>query len=295
MEQVAVTGRFAVGSACEALGVSRSGFYAHRRKPEGMRRREEATSLRPCIRKVFEESRRSYGSPRVAAALRREGVRCGKNRVARLMRDEGLRARRKRRFRPRTTDSSHGGPFAPNRLGRNNGPPAAPDSVWVSDITYLPTGEGWLYLATVVDLFSRRVVGWETRPSLESELVESALAKAFRQRKPGAGLLVHSDRGVQYAAKTVRRLLAREQAIASMSRPANCYDNAFQESFFSSFKRETGIEVDVPKTRREAELVTFDYIEMFYNPRRLHSSLAYKSPNEHEQQFRSQKTHTNCS
>lgn len=285
-----MAGSFTVGESCEALGVSRSGFYAHLRKPQGLRRRRQAMTLRPWVRKVFENSRGTYGSPRVAAALRREGIACGKNCVARLMREEGLRARQKKRFRPATTNSCHGGPFAPNRLQAAARVPAAPDSVWVSDITYLSTGEGWLYLATVVDLFSRRVVGWQTHPTLEATLVEGALSKAFNQRSPGQGLIVHSDRGVQYAAKTVREMLRNKQALPSMSRPANCYDNAFQESFFSSLKRETGIERDVPPTRRKAELLVFDYIETFYNPKRLHSSLGYLSPIEHELEFRKPKT-----
>jgi transposase InsO family protein len=234
------------------------------------------------IKPIFTQSRRTYGSPRVTAALRRDGERCGKNRVARLMRENQLKARQKRRFVPHTTQSNHDLPIAPNWLAKVPAP-ARPDQVWVVDITYIATSEGWIYLAVVLDACSRKVVGWAVGISLETTLVAEALARAQKERRPPPGLLHHSDRGVQYASNAYRTLLANHHITPSMSRPANPYDNAIAESFMATFKTECF--EHLPRTRAEAKLKVFDYLETFYNPRRLHSALGYKSPVEFENQF----------
>ena len=229
------------------------------------------------IAPIFAESRQTYGSPRLTAALRQQGRRCGKNRVARLMRENRLVPRQKRkRWKPTTTDSHHACPVVENWLSKLPAPDR-PDQVWVADITYLDTGEGWLYLAGLLDACTRRVVGWQTGESLGASLVTQAWQKAVRSRRPGPGLLHHSDRGVQYASGAMRVLLAEQGAAASMSRKGNCYDNAMMESFWATLKAEC-FHGARPATRQTARLQVFDYIEGFYNRRRLHSSLGYQSP-----------------
>jgi putative transposase len=276
-----VASRYPVVKACEALGVSRSGYYANKKRPPSNRqRRDEA--LKPKVRQAFERNKRNYGSPRIMIELRREGDRLGKNRVARLMREQGLRAKSKRRWRPRTTQQDPKLGAAPNLLAQVP-KPGAPDHVWVSDITYLPTEEGWQYLAVVMDLFSRRVVGWATADTLETSLISKALERAIRLRGHSPGLIHHSDRGCQYASRDYRNQLSSAGICASMSRTGNCYDNATMESFFATLKTEV-FNRTTANTRRHAELMVFDYIETFYNPRRLHSSLGYKSPIEFELQ-----------
>lgn len=272
---------FEVEALAQALEVSPSGFYAHQLKPERPRAQADQ-KLVPKIKTIFKESRRTYGSPRVCAALRRQGERCGKNRVARLMRQTQLKARQKRRFVPRTTESDHDLPIAPNWLSKVPAP-ARPDQVWVVDITYIATGEGWIYLAIILDACSRKVVGWAMSSSLETTLVTAALSRAQKERRPGPGLLHHSDRGVQYASGAYRALLAVLKITPSMSRLANPYDNAFAESFMATLKTECFEET--PTTRAQASLRVFDYIETFYNSKRLHSALGYKSPVEFENQF----------
>ena len=272
---------YQVEQLAQTLEVSLSGFYRHQEKAEGARAREDR-ELASKIKPIFGQSRRTYGSPRIRAALSRQGQRCGKNRIARLMRENGLRARQKRRFVPRTTQSDHDLPVAPNRLAEVP-TPNRPDQVWVVDITYIPTVEGWIYLAVVLDACSRKVVGWAVAPSLETSLVTEALKRARRHRFPSPGLLHHSDRGSQYASSAYRALLATFQITASMSRTGNPYDNALAESFFATLKTECFEQT--PATRAEARLKLFDYIETFYNPRRLHSALGYKSPVEFENQF----------
>jgi putative transposase len=269
---------YQVEEMAQALEVSSGGFYAHQHKPEGARRQQDQ-KLAEKMRSLFEQSRRTYGSPRLCAALRREGERCGKNRVARLMRQHGLRARQKRRFVPRTTQSDHDQPIAPNWLAKIHAP-CLPDQVWVVDITYIATGEGWVYLAVVLDGCSRRVVGWSLGLSLETTLVTEALERARQSRRPSPGLLHHSDRGVQYASSAYRALLGIYQIVPSMSRTGNPYDNAMAESFFATFKTECL--TNMPSTRAEAKLMVFDYIETFYNSKRLHSALKYQSPVEFE-------------
>lgn len=267
---------------CQTLAVSRAGFYAHRHKPERPRYQQDQKLL-SLLRQEFSASRKSYGSPRLQVALRRQGLPCGKNRVARLMRQAGLRARQKRRFRPCTTQSNHGLAIAENWLAKVP-TPARPNQVWVSDITYLPTQEGWLYLAMTLDACSRKVIGWYTSDSLETFMVTAALKLARQRRGPAPGLLHHSDRGVQYASSACRALLAHYQITASMSRKGNCYDNAQAESFFATLKTEA-FEDGIPATRAQAKQQVFSYIEAFYNTRRLHSALSYQSPVEFENQF----------
>jgi len=272
---------YQVETLAQALEVSPSGYYAHQHKSQGARQRQDQ-QLAAQIQTLFAQSRRTYGSPRICAALRRQGVRCGKNRVARLMRQHHWQARQKRRFVPRTTQSKHGLPIAPNWLAKVP-TPDRPDRVWVVDITYIATAEGWIYLAVILDACSRKVVGWAMAVSLETPLVSEALARAQKERRPQPGLLHHSDRGIQYASSAYRALLANFKITPSMSRPANPYDNALAESFMATFKTECFEQM--PASRAQAKLKVFDYIETFYNPRRLHSALGYQSPVEFENQF----------
>jgi transposase InsO family protein len=271
---------FPTQPVCQALQVSRSGFYAHRTKPERPRRKRDA-ELKPKIQKAFEQSRHTYGSPRILIELQREGERCGRNRVARLMGMLGLRAITKRRFKPCTTTQSDPKlAVSPNWL-KQIPRPNAPDQVWISDITYLPTREGWHYLAVTMDLFSRRVVGWATGSSLETTLVAKALERAIAMRGKPPGLIHHSDRGCQYASREYRNALNAAGITSSMSRKGNCYDNATMESFFATLKTEV-FNRHIAQTRHQAQLLVFDYIETFYNPKRIHTSLGGKSPLEFE-------------
>jgi putative transposase len=266
--------RYPVTVLCRVLAVSRSGFYAWSRRGESTRQRANRL-LRPIIRAEHLASRGTYGSPRLQVALRARGHRVGRNRLARLMREDGLQARRRRRFRV-TTNSNHHRPVAPNRLDRRFYADA-PNQAWVSDLTYLWTAAGWLYLCVVLDLYSRRVVGWAMSASLGRELVLQALRMAFSMRAHPQGVLCHSDRGSQYASADVRNLLAQHGATASMSGRGNCFDNAVAESFFATLKIE--LVRDQRFTNREqAWREVFDYIEIFYNQQRLHSYLGYQSP-----------------
>jgi putative transposase len=258
-----------------ALDVSRSGYYRWLKAPES-KRAQAARQLTRHIRRVHLASRQSYGSPRVFHKLRQEGVKTSENRVARLMQAAGIKARSKRAFRPRTTDSNHPHPIAPNRL-KTDPAPTAPNQVWVADITYIRTLEGWIYLAAVMDLFSRKIVGWALAPSLETALVKEALQRALASRRPTAGLLHHSDRGSQYASSAFGALLQSWKIKPSMSGPACCYDNAAMESFWSTLKTE--IHSPAPfENIQTARRAIFVYIETFYNPKRLHSALDYQSP-----------------
>jgi putative transposase len=271
-----------VSTLCRVLKVSRQGFYAWLRREPSARQREDA-ALNLSIRAAFEDSERRYGSPRVRMALRSRGVRTGRNRVARLMRQQGLVARPRRRRKVVTTNSKHNYGIAPNLVARNFRP-AGPNQIWATDITYIETTQGWLYLAVVLDLFSRRVVGWSMQPFLDRRLVVAALEMAIKSRRPGKGLLHHSDRGVQYACDDYRRLLNDAEIVPSMSRKGNCLDNAVVESFFSTLKQEL-VYRRCFKSHDEARIAIFTFIEAFYNRTRLHSTLGYLSPMQYEQRL----------
>jgi putative transposase len=266
--------RWPVAPMCEVLSVSRSGFYAWRSRLPSAREREDRR-LAVEIASIHAESRRRYGSPRVHAELRERGSGAGRKRIARLMREQGLRARQKRRFRT-TTDSRHDLPIADNVLDRRF-EASEPNAVWVTDITYLWTDEGWLYLVVILDLFSRRVVGWSMSDRITRQLTLDALEMALLRRRPPHGLIHHSDRGSQFASGDYRRMLAEHGIVCSMSRRGNCWDNAVAESFFSSLKIELVYETEW-STRAEARSDVFEYLEGFYNGQRRHSSLGYLSP-----------------
>jgi len=272
---------FPVQRLCSVLGVSPSGYYAWRERPVSVRRQANQ-KLMLEIRAIHNRSRKTYGSPRVHAELRASGFRASKNRVARLMRAENLQGRRKKK-RPRTTDSQHSHPVAPNRLNRDFHA-TRPNEKWLADITYIPTAEGWLYLAVVLDLFSRKIVGWAFAATLESCLVEQAFRMAVQDRSALNELLHHSDRGSQYAGGAYQRLLVDQHIQTSMSRPGNCYDNAPMESFFSTLKCEH-VHFQNYRTRQEATTDIFSYIVGFYNRQRRHSSLGYLSPEEFERRY----------
>jgi len=270
-----------IAMLCENLLVSTSGFYdwdARRRAP-GPRAAEDL-ALADEIVAIHSGSRQTYGAPRIHAELRDRGRRHGRNRIARLMRQKRIVGRQKGRHRVQTTDSNHDHPIAPNRLAQAP-PTSAPNQIWVADITYIPTDEGWLYLAGVLDLHSRRIVGWAMSPTIDSALVISALSMATLHRSPPPGLLFHSDRGVQYAAGNFRDALAAAGLVPSMSRRGNCYDNASMESFWSTLKLELVYRGHFV-THRQAQSEIFDFIETFYNRQRRHTSLGGLSPADFE-------------
>jgi putative transposase len=267
---------------CRILGVSRSGYYAWGRREPGRQAQTDAQMM-VAVRRIFTESRQTYGSPRVTAALRQAGQVCNHKRVERLMRQAGLSGRSRKRFRVQTTDSQHELPIAPNRL--SPAPPCtAPDQVWLTDITYIWTQEGWLFLTCLLDLYSRKIVGWAMGESLATTLPLLALRMALTRRQPGKGLLHHSDRGVQFASQDYRRQLALHGLLASMSRKGNCYDNAAMESFWSTLKQELVYRCQF-QTRAQARQAIFEWIEVFYNRTRLHSSLGFHSPVDFENQL----------
>jgi transposase InsO family protein len=269
-------GAHSIGLLCALLGVSRSGYYQWQAARPSQRQRTDAT-LKAEIARFHRQSRGNYGAPRIVEDLREAGCRTSRRRCARLMRQLGVRGKKKHRRKPRTTDSRHGRPVAPN-LVKSAAAPSAPNQVWVTDITYLETGQGWLYLAAILDAWSRRVVGWACAPTLAAPLVIAACQAALKQRRPPAGTIHHSDRGSQYTDAQLLELLNTAGLARSMSRAGNCYDNAKIESFWSTLKTETELDVIIPATRQEAELAVFDYIETFYNPKRRHSSLGQISP-----------------
>ena len=276
-------GTHSVSLLCRALGVSPQAYYQWRKRELSPRRRNNE-ALIERIRSVHQSSRRTYGSPRVHRELRAQGVQCSRKRVARLMRAHGVRAKTVRRFRV-TTDSAHALPVASNLLDRQF-TVATPNRAWVTDITYVPTREGWLYLCVFLDLFSRRVVGWAMSERMTAELVTSALSMAVQQRHPGTGLLIHSDRGSQYASELYQRHLSVHQFVCSMSRKGNCWDNSVAESFFHTLKGELIHHADY-QTRAQARTEIFEFIEVFYNRTRHHSTLDYQPPllfeRQHEQ------------
>lgn len=271
-----------VVALCRVMSVSTSGYYNWRHREPSLRARRDDV-LSTHLRAIHTASRETYGSPRIHAELRRQGFRVGRKRVARLMRTNALRGNRPRPFK-QTTDSEHGRAVAPNHLLQNF-ESTEPDRIWVADITYIRTWEGWLYLAVVVDLFSRRVVGWAADSHMRTELALDALQMAFSRRAPGPHLIHHSDRGSQYAAKAYVDALADQGAVASMSERGDCYDNAVAESFFGTLKTEL-VHRTVWPTRDKARHAIREYIEHFYNPVRMHTKLGFKSPAEFERAYK---------
>jgi transposase InsO family protein len=271
--------QFPVDLMCVVFKVSRSGYYAWKERPSSAQaaRREQLVER---IEHVHQESRQRYGSPRIHAELRASGTPCSRNTVAKLMRLRGIRSKMRRRFVVRTTDSRHGHPIAGNRLNRKF-EQCAINQAWAADITYIPTEEGWLYLAAVMDLYSRKIIGWATADHMRAELPSTALRMALLARRPRKELLHHSDRGVQYACDEYQQLLAKNHVVASMSRKGNCYDNAVMESFFGTLKTEL-THHETFTTREQAKQTLFEYIEVFYNRKRRHSALGYRSPAEYE-------------
>jgi putative transposase len=273
---------FAVSRMCRVFEVSRSGFYEWASRPESTRQKADRR-LTADIQQAFEDSRENYGTRRIQQTLRDQGKQVSRARIGRLMRQQGLRCKTRRRFRA-TTNSNHSLPVAPNRLDRQF-QVAAPDRVYVGDITYVATGEGWLYLAVFLDLFSRQVVGWAMSAWMTADLVMDALQMARWRRRPGEGLLVHTDRGSQYASGRFQALLKDQDYVCSMSRKGNCWDNAPAESFFHTLKTEL-IHHRRFETREQAKQDIFEYIEVFYNRQRKHSTLGYRTPVEFEQRHR---------
>lgn len=270
--------RFPVRLMTRALKVSSAGYYAWRTRPESPRTSANRALLTE-IRVIHAQSRRTYGSPSIWGALVKRGLRVNEKRVARLMREAGIRAKTVKKWRA-TTDSAHKLPVAPNALARQFAP-TAPNRVWAGDITYVWTDEGWLYLAVVLDLYSRAVIGWAMGPRLTADVATDALTMALWRRNPAPGLLHHSDRGVQYASRDYQRQLDAAGIRCSMSRKANCWDNACVESFFGTLKKEL-IHDRRYATREEAKQDVFEYIEVFYNRQRRHTTLGYRSPAEFE-------------
>jgi putative transposase len=271
---------FTLQELCQALEISRSGYYDHLGKAQRPRHQQDAV-LAVEVRDAFEQSRHTYGTPRLRHDLRDRGHHCGRRRIARLMRQQGLRPYQKRRFVPRTTHSSHGRTPAPQRLLEAPAP-TKPGQIWVTDITYIPTREGMLFLAAELDLCSRKVLGWATADHMETSLVLEAFHQAITHSKtPPAGVIHHSDQGSQYASDAFQSALAQLGIQQSMSRRGNCYDNATAESFWATLKTEC-FHHQLPQTRAQARSMIFDYIETFYNPHRRHSSLGFLSPEQFE-------------
>jgi putative transposase len=272
-----------IRSLCAVLEVSSSGYYdwVERQTQPGPRARENV-QLTAQIFQIHQASRQTYGSPRIQFELSQAGQAHGRNRIARLMRQQNLCGRAKGRFRVRTTESNHDQPIAPNRLADLPAPTAA-DQIWLGDITYIATGEGWLYLAGIMDRYSRRIVGWAMDQNIDTRLVLAAWKMAQTQRQPAPELVFHSDRGSQYASGDFRQVLALSQTQPSMSRQGNCYDNAAMESFWSTLKMEL-VYRQTFATRQAARAAIFEYIEIFYNRQRRHSALGYATPAAFENQ-----------
>lgn len=272
---------FPVSLICRLLGVSRSGYYAWRKRPPSERAKTDA-KLVVQIREVFGRHKGRYGSPRIHDALKKKGVKVGRHRIARVMRENDIAARRKKR-RTKTTDSEHGKPVAPNVLARDFRA-TAPNQKWSTDITYIATLAGWLFLAVVLDLFSRRVVGWALSKKRDRHLALSALKMATSKRCPAPGVIHHSDQGSEYASDDYQDALKDQEMVCSMSRKGNCWDNAPSESFFGTMKAELP-ELSTPQPDGKTRAILFEYLEGYYNSQRSHSSLGYLSPMEYEQEF----------
>jgi putative transposase len=274
---------FSVRRICSILKVSRSGYYAWKRQGEGKRAKRDKELLEK-IQKIFEKSKKTYGSPRIYETLKAAEERVSRDRVARIMREAGITPPIRRKFK-KTTDSEHDLAVAPNLLNRNFSVPA-PNCVWVSDLTFIATKEGWLYMAVIIDLFSRIVVGWAVSDSLKADIITRAYTMAVRKRNPAKGLIFHSDRGSQYASFVVQLIHDRIKALVSMSRKGNCWDNSPSKAFFSTLKLEL-VYGKTFLTKQEALSCIFEFIEIDYNRWRLHSTLGYKSSHQFEEDFRS--------
>jgi putative transposase len=270
--------QYLVNRLCLMLGIRRSSYYAWKKRKPSQQAQNNQTLIAQ-IRRIHKKYRKTYGSPRMYVQLKKEEIPCSQKRVARLMRQDGLKGQRKYR-KVITTNSNHDFPVAPNVLNREFSA-EKPNQKWVGDITYIPTDEGWLYLAGILDLFSRKIVGWATSDLIDATLVEKALRMALYQRSPARGLLHHSDRGSQYASHQIRHILADNQILVSMSAKGNCYDNAVMESFWGTLKNEW-VNQQKYQTRSQARTDIFSYIEGFYNTVRLHSTLGYVSPAQFE-------------
>jgi len=278
-------GKYPVKKMAKILKITRSRYYAWMKRTPSKKELRDSELLGK-IKQIHEKSRKKYGSPKIHEELKKEGERCSRKRVAQLMRGNGIYAHYKRKFKA-TTDSGHIYPIAPNILNREFDVDQ-PDRVWVSDITYVWTLEGWLYLCIIMDLFARMIVGWSMGTRLSSELATSALSMAILHRTPSEGLLLHSDRGVQYASEPFRKMLSENKMIQSMSRKGDCWDNACAENFFSLLKNEE-VYMHCYRTREQARRSIFDYIELFYNRQRSHSFLDYLSPVDYEMKWVEQK------
>jgi len=280
----ALQGAYRIEDLCEAFEVSRSGYHRWRQAKQSERARKDA-ELCEDLKQLHEQSRRTYGRPRLTHALRQKGKHCSSKRVGRLMKSLGLKGVRRGRYRVQTTQSDHSCRAAANRMGEMEAP-QAPDQIWVADITYVATEEGWLYVAAVLDRFSRRVLGLAMSARLDSELTQAALLQALCRRRKAKtkAVLHHSDRGLQYANERYQTLLRENKLEASMSRKANCYDNAHMESFWGTLKAEL-LKGRRYASRAEARLSIFEYVEVFYNRERLHSALGYQSPVDFETQL----------
>jgi putative transposase len=277
------TGEFRVETMCRVLKVSRTAYYCSLIRPTSRRRIQDEV-IKEQILQIYRKSRRIYGSPRIHRKLGKQGIHCGKKRVERLMKEAGIRSIQKRKFKV-TTDSKHNLPVAENLLNRNFSANST-NTKWTSDITYVRTKEGWLYLAAIMDLCSRRIVGYSMQKYLSRELVIEALNMAIKNRRPGRGLIIHSDRGCQYASSDYQQQLWRHGIICSMSRKGNCWDNAPMESFFHTLKTELVYHRRY-ESRAEARSDIFEYIEVFYNRIRLHSAIGYDSPENYESRSKS--------
>ena len=277
------TDEFRVETMCRVLKVSRTAYYCSLIRPTSRRRIQDEV-IKEQILQIYRKSRRIYGSPRIHRKLGKQGIHCGKKRVERLMKEAGIRSIQKRKFKV-TTDSKHNLPVAENLLNRDFNA-SSTNTKWTSDITYVRTKEGWLYLAAIMDLCSRRIVGYSMQKYLSRELVIEALNMAIKSRRPGRGLILHSDRGCQYASSDYQQQLWRHGIICSMSRKGNCWDNAPMESFFHTLKTELVYHRHY-ESRAEARSDIFEYIEVFYNRLRLHSAIGYESPQNYERQRKS--------
>ncbi len=265
---------FPIIRMCHVLGVSENGYYNWSKRGKSQRKQDD-DYLTERIKDAYDTNRGVYGSPRIHAELKAQGIRCGRKRIVRLMQEKGISARRKRR-KARTTNSNHNSPVAPNLLERNF-VAHAPNKTWVADITFIATYEGWLYLAGVLDTYSRKLIGWAMGKYHDAELVKEALRMALIGRQPGADLVHHSDRGSEYASTSFQEILHQHDIQISMSRKGNCYDNAMMESFWGTLKEECVGQL-IFRSRKEAKTALFDYIEVFYNRKRRHSALGYLSP-----------------